>query len=104
MRRTALAVATAATAVTVAGGAAGASAEPSLCPAAYERLTVASLEAAGPYVVPRLVDESGNNNGYVCALPLPDAARDAHCLAFPGSPACELAELGLPIYQFKDDR
>lgn len=70
------------------------------CPAAYERLAVASF--GPPYALPELVDAGGNNNGYVCAFPLPDAARDATCRAFAG-PACELKKLGLPMYQFTDD-
>ncbi len=72
------------------------------CPAGFERLAVSSLEAQGPYVLPRLVDTAGNNNGYVCGLALPYAMGDAWCAAF-GGPACGIRELGLPLYQFKDD-
>lgn len=72
------------------------------CPAGYELLSVESLEAQGPYLVPRRVDEPGNNNGLVCGLALPDANRDARCLAFGGN-ACILQELGLPRYNFIDD-
>jgi hypothetical protein len=72
------------------------------CPAGYERLSVASLEAAAPYILPRRIDGSGNNNGYVCGLSLPDSVRDADCMN--GGPvACILGQLGLPFYHFKDD-
>jgi hypothetical protein len=72
------------------------------CPAGYENLSVASLEAAGPYIVPRLVDTAGNRNGYVCGLALPDSVRAVHC-KHGGLVACILAELGLPLYEFKDE-
>jgi hypothetical protein len=72
------------------------------CPAGYEHLSVASLEAAGPYIVPRRVDTAGNNNGSVCGLALPDSVRDVHC-KLGGLVACQLAQLGLPLYQFTDD-
>jgi hypothetical protein len=72
------------------------------CPAGYEHLSVGSLEAAGPYRLPRRFDAAGNNNGFVCALAQPDSVRDAVCKN--GGPvACILAELGLPIYRFIDD-
>jgi hypothetical protein len=72
------------------------------CPAGYAHLSVAALEAAGPYYLPRLVDTAGNNNGYVCALAQPDAVRDAFC-KLGGVVACQLAQLGLPHYLFQDD-
>jgi hypothetical protein len=72
------------------------------CPAAFERLSVASLEAKGPYALPRRVDTAGNKDGYVCGLVLPDAARDADCRAG-GRIACLLMQLGLPLYRFNDD-
>ena len=72
------------------------------CPAGYEHLSVASLEAAGPYVLPRLVDTDGNDNGYVCGLAQPDSVRDAFCRQG-GTIACLLQQLGLPHYVFKDD-
>jgi|GEM_PF-1941269 hypothetical protein len=72
------------------------------CPAGYEHLGVASLEATGPYYVPRLVDTAGNNNGYVCGLAQPEAVRDAFC-KLGGVVACLLAQLGLPHYVFRDD-
>jgi hypothetical protein len=72
------------------------------CPAGYERLSVASMEAVGPYYLPRLVDTAGNNDGYVCGLAQPDSVRDAFCKQG-GVVACLLAQLGLPHYVFKDD-
>jgi hypothetical protein len=72
------------------------------CPAGYAYLSVASLEAAGPYIVPRKVDGAGNNNGYVCGLAQPDAVRDAFCRQG-AALACLLAQLGLPHYVFRDD-
>ena len=72
------------------------------CPAAFALLSVQSLEAQGPYKLPRLVDTAGNGNGLVCGHALPDAARDADCRAG-GSIACLLGQLGLPLYRFTDD-
>jgi len=72
------------------------------CPAGFEHLSVASLEAAGPYYLPRRVDTAGNNNGYVCGLAQPDSVRDAFCKQG-GVVACLLAQLGLPHYVFNDD-
>lgn len=72
------------------------------CPAGYGLLSVSSLEAAGPYILPRGVDTTGNNNGYVCGLARPDVVRDAFCQQGGGN-ACLLEQLGLPIYLFTDD-
>jgi hypothetical protein len=72
------------------------------CPAGYELLSVASLEAAGPYFVPRRVDMAGNDNGYVCGHARPDTVRDAFCKQG-GVGACNLAQFGLPIYLWTDD-
>ena len=72
------------------------------CPAGFAHLSVAALEATGPYYLPRLVDTAGNNDGYVCGLAQPDSVRDAFCKQG-GVVACLLAELGLPHYVFKDD-
>jgi hypothetical protein len=72
------------------------------CPAGYELLAVADLEAQGPYFVARLVDTAGNDNGYVCGFARPDAVRDARCMIGHLN-ACKLQELGLPIYIFIDD-
>jgi hypothetical protein len=75
------------------------------CPAGYERLSVAALEAQGPYLLPRRVDEAGNDNGYVCGFALPDSFRDAQCIASRGSGnSCVLQALGLPVYRFIDDQ
>ena len=72
------------------------------CPASFGLQSVAWFEARGPYRLPRLVDTAGNDNGYVCALQMPDAARDADCRS--GGPiACLLEQLGLPLYRFTDD-
>ena len=103
-RRLVLALAMAATAATTAGGArADVSQTPVAtgCPAAY------SLFPAGtpPYRVAALLDDpanGGNHDGYVCALALPDAMRDAFCarglLGY-----CLLQQLGLPAYQSTED-
>jgi hypothetical protein len=72
------------------------------CPAGYQHVTVASLEAAGPYVLPRVVDTAGNDNGYVCVLAQPNSVRDAYCRQG-AALACLLEQLGLPHYLFKDD-
>lgn len=71
------------------------------CPAGFTKLSVAWLEAAGPYKEPALIDAAGNDDGYVCALALPDAVRDAWCAN--GRGGCLLEQLGLPLYQFVDD-
>jgi hypothetical protein len=72
------------------------------CPAAFDLLPVAGFEAQGPYMLPRLVDTAGNQDGLVCALQLPDAARDADCMRG-GQIACILEQLGLPLYHFVDN-
>jgi hypothetical protein len=72
------------------------------CPAGYELLSVEDLETQGPYFLPGLVDTTGNANGYVCGLALPDAFRDARCMIGHLN-ACNLQVLGLPIYNFIDD-
>jgi hypothetical protein len=72
------------------------------CPAHYSRMSVASFEAVGPYFLPRAVDTAGNSNGYVCAFAMPDARRDSDCRTG-GDIACQLAQLGLPLYHFTDD-
>ncbi len=72
------------------------------CPAGFAHLSVAALEATGPYYLPRLVDTAGNDNGYVCGNAQPDSVRDAFCRQG-GVVACLLAQLGLPHYVFKDD-
>jgi hypothetical protein len=70
------------------------------CPAGYPLMSVAAFRP--PYYVPALVDTGGNMNGWVCAKPQPDSARDNDC-KHGGEVACELEALGLPHYLFKDD-
>jgi hypothetical protein len=104
-RPIALLTAVAATALAAISAATATAAETPLttaCPAGYELLAVASLEAQGPYILPRRVDTAGNDNGYVCGLALPDAVRDATCMIGGGN-ACNLQALGLPVYNFTDD-
>ena len=72
------------------------------CPAGYEHVSVAALEAAGPYPAPRVIDRAGNDNGYVCAHAQPDSVRDAFCRQGHAL-ACLFEQLGLPHYLFKDD-
>lgn len=55
-----------------------------------------------PYILPRIIDSAGNNHGYVFAFPQPDAYRAADCRTG-GLIACELEQLGLPVYHFTDD-
>ena len=48
------------------------------CPASGALTSVAALEAVGPYMVPRAIDDpanGGNGDGWVCAFALPDATR-----------------------------
>ena len=72
------------------------------CPAGFQRLSVSYLESIGPYIAPAYVDQHGNNNGYVCGRPVPAGRAKADCKV--GSTvACELIELGLPGYNFRDD-
>jgi predicted small secreted protein len=91
-------------ALTVSGASADVSQTPVAtgCPTGFERLSVARMESIGPYYLPRLVDTGGNDNGYVCGNAQPDSVRDAFCRQG-GTVACELRQLGLPHYVFKDD-
>ena len=72
------------------------------CPTGYDLKSVTAMEASGPYIVPRQVDTAGNNNGWVCAKPQPDSVRDNDC-KHGGDIACQLQQLGLPHYLFRDD-
>ena len=67
------------------------------CPAGYQTLSVSWLESQGPYMLPAILDDpanGGNDDGYVCGLPLPDAAAVQLC----GGPC------GVPVlYQFRDN-
>jgi hypothetical protein len=62
------------------------------CPAANPPISVAQLEASGPYQLPRRLDDpanGGNGDGWVCAFALPDAI-------FGGG-------LGFTYYQFHEN-
>jgi len=74
------------------------------CPAGYTLLSIAGLEASGPYPdsVFGGIDRAGNDNGSICGLAQPDAVRDAYCKQG-AQIACELEQLGLPHYVLKDD-
>jgi hypothetical protein len=48
------------------------------CPAAAELVSVAELEASGPYQLPGILDDpanGGNGDGWICAFPLPEAVE-----------------------------
>ena len=64
------------------------------CPPAYELRTVKSLAATGNEPAPSLLDAAGNNDGLVCALPLPDA----FCIAM-GFDPCPVET----VYLFTDN-
>jgi hypothetical protein len=74
------------------------------CPAGYELLNIAALEASGPYPdsVFGGIDRGGNDNGYICGNAQPEAVLDAYCRQG-ATIACELEQLGLPHYVLKDD-
>jgi hypothetical protein len=74
------------------------------CPSGFERLSIAAVEASGPYPdsVFGGIDRAGNDNGYICGLAQPDSVRDAYCKQG-AQIACQLEELGLPHYVLKDD-
>jgi hypothetical protein len=68
-----------ATALLVAAPAAAFAATPvdNGCPASAALLSVAELEATGPYQLPGRLDDpanGGNGDGYICGFPLPDPA------------------------------
>jgi hypothetical protein len=65
-----------------------------LTPSLYQLLSVAFLESQGPYQMPRRLDTAGNNNGFICAHALADAATLALC-----GPACPVPVL----YDFLED-
>jgi hypothetical protein len=49
------------------------------CPAAADLTSVATLEASGPYGLPRILDDpanGGNGDGWICAFALPDAVSE----------------------------
>ena len=74
------------------------------CPAGYEVLNIAALEASGPYPdsVFGGIDRAGNDNGYICGLPQPMAVLINGCREGFELP-CELLAAGLPHYVLKDD-
>ncbi len=72
------------------------------CPAAFQLLSVSYMESVGPYIAPTYVDGHGNNDGYVCGLVLPPGREQADCNTG-GTIACDLIQLGLPMYNFTDD-
>jgi hypothetical protein len=64
------------------------------CPAGYQLRTVESLAATGNAPIPGQVDAAGNNDGLVCARPVPDAV----CTAM-GFDPCPVET----IYFFRDN-
>jgi hypothetical protein len=71
------------------------------CPAGFAHVSVTSLPNP-PYRLPARLDAAGNANGYICAFPLPEAVAEAYCKNLEPS-ACYLVQVGLPLYQFRDD-
>ena len=61
------------------------------CPTAFQLLSVSALEATGPYIDPRIVDQAGNDNGLVCGFPLPPGRAKADCQTG-GTVACHLGD------------
>ena len=68
------------------------------CPAGFQVMTVAELEATGHIPAPRNVDAAGNGNGKVCALPFAPAANEQLCRLAAGGP-CTVDQ----IYFYVDD-
>lgn len=69
------------------------------CPPAWTLRSVESLAATGNAPVPGQVDEAGNDDGYVCAHPLPDATCISFIVTLDPS-ACPVET----IYLFLDNR
>ena len=67
---------------------------PTGCPAGYQLRSVESLAATGNAPLPGQIDAAGNGDGFVCALPLPDAVCIAH-----GFDPCPVET----IYLFRDN-
>lgn len=63
------------------------------CPTAYAPLSVEWLESQGPYLLPRQLDEAGNQDGVVCGKRLEDHAAANFC-----GGTCSV-----PIYEFSDN-
>lgn len=50
------------------------------CPAGWEHLAVSDLEARdSDYRLPRIVDNAGNQDGFICAKEMPEAFRQTWC-------------------------
>jgi hypothetical protein len=61
-------------------GTAGATPPEGGCPSGFETLSVEWLESQSPnYHLPRQLDESGNQDGYVCGKPQNDHAAENYC-------------------------
>jgi hypothetical protein len=65
------------------------------CPQSWQLRSVESLAETGNEPIPGQIDAAGNNDGFVCAHPLPDAV----CLAA-GYDPCPVET----VYAFKDNR
>jgi hypothetical protein len=55
------------------------------CPASAALISVAYLESVGPYQLPGRLDDpanGGNDDGWVCAFPLPEAMSEAMGVEF----------------------
>jgi hypothetical protein len=73
------------------------------CPDGFQLFSLDHFTGT-PYVLPAIVDHLGNNNRYVCGNEMPPAVATKRCkLEGPGTPACQLIQLGLPVYNFTDD-
>lgn len=72
------------------------------CPQGFDLASVVSFTDVGPYILPGLVDGAGNGDGWVCASPRPAGYAQADCDRG-GVIACELIEMGLPLYHFVDN-
>jgi len=70
------------------------------CPQGFDLYSVGSF--AGPYRLPGLVDDAGNGDGWVCARPRPAGYAQSDC-DHGGIIACELIQMGLPVYHFVDN-
>jgi hypothetical protein len=99
-------LAAAASALAVATASADVSQTPNAtgCPAGYELLNVAAIEASGPYPDHAFggTDRAGNNDGFVCGHAQPVAVQEVYC-KLGIEVQCELEALGLPRYLIKED-
>lgn len=67
------------------------------CPSAFELRTVEQWAADGYTIVPAMIDDSGNRDGNVCGLDMPEGYRFALGKAFGVEPSVEV------IYLFTDN-